>query len=134
MYQQITLFFKMANRRKRILLVDDDEDTLTTYKLWLELNNFQVHAYSSTLEILRDFKKDCYDLLLLNIRMPEMSGFELYRKIREIDSNVKACFITSFEMYYSSLKEIYPDVKNFCFVQKPLSMERLLSIVTSRLH
>jgi two-component SAPR family response regulator len=57
--------------------------------------------------------------------MPQINGFELYEKIRELDSKVKACFITAHEVYYDSLKEIFPDMDCECYV-KPINIDDLV--------
>ena len=119
--------------RARILLVDDDKDTLQTFKIWLELNDFDVYTYSNPLNALSEFRRDYFDLILLDIRMPEMTGFELYQEIVNIDPDIRICFITSFELYYTNLKEIYPILKNYRFLQKPVSMKKLLALVSQHL-
>jgi two-component SAPR family response regulator len=72
-----------------------------------------------------------YDLLIIDILMPRMNGFELYEKIKEIDSDVKACFITAYRMYFEALREMYPDYEVDCFMNKPFENEDLLRKVAS---
>ena len=74
---------------KRIFLVDDDYDHTITFKMGLELAGFQVDAYNDSAIALSKFKPDYYDLLLIDVKMPKIDGFELYEKIREIDNKVK---------------------------------------------
>jgi two-component SAPR family response regulator len=50
--------------------------------------------------------------------MPKMNGFELYREMRKINSEVKVCFITAYEVYYEQLKEEYPSLNLGMFYQK----------------
>ena len=61
--------------------------------------------------------------------MPKINGFELYEKIKKIDNKVKACFISAYEIYYKSLKEIYPNFEVDCFIKKPVQNEDLLKAV-----
>jgi CheY-like chemotaxis protein len=77
---------------------------------------------------LSNFNLGLYDLLLLDIRMPKMNGFELYQKIREIDSNVKVCFLTASEMFYEEYRRLdaYPRVNKEHFIQKPIRSEELI--------
>ena len=83
---------------KRIFLVDDDYDHTVTFKVGLELAGFEVDAYNDSAIALSNFKPDYYDLLLIDIKMPKIDGFELYEKISEIDNKVKVW------VYYSIRK------------------------------
>jgi two-component SAPR family response regulator len=83
---------------------------------------------------LASYKKGTYDLLLLDINMPQMTGFELYKKISMIDNEVKVCFITAFEEYYSEFKSEFPNLDELeCYIKKPVGMDYLVSAVKSRL-
>jgi CheY-like chemotaxis protein len=71
-----------------------------------------------------------YDLLILDIKMPEMDGFELYDEIKKIDNKVKVCFLTASEMYYSkSKKEKYSLIDKDLFIQKPIENEDLVKVI-----
>jgi DNA-binding NtrC family response regulator len=87
----------------------------------LESSGFAVDSYGSPDVALEKFKPRYYDLLLLDVRMPGMTGFELYDEINKIDAKVHVIFITAFEVYYEALKEIYPDLVPTSFIQKPIS-------------
>jgi DNA-binding response OmpR family regulator len=89
---------------KKILLVDDELDIAMTFKLTLESTGFTVNAYQDPLIALSKFKPGYYDLVILDIKMPKMNGFELYTEIRKIDNQVKVCFITAGEMYYEGIR------------------------------
>ena len=80
---------------KRILIVDDDPDITLAFKIGLEDKSFDVYAYTDPLEALFAFKPHFYDLLLVDINMPKMNGFELCNRILKIDINVRICFITA---------------------------------------
>lgn len=92
-------------KMKRIFLVDDDYDHTITFKMGLELAKFQVDAYNDSAIALSKFKPDYYDLLLIDVKMPKIDGFELYEKIKEIDNKVMVWFITAYETYYRAIKE-----------------------------
>ena len=123
-----------TNNNNRILIVDDDHDIATFFKLALERAGFITEIFNNPLSALTNFKKGAYDLLLLDINMPQMTGFELYKKISQIDSEVKVCFITAFEEYYSEFKSEFPNLDELkCYIKKPVGMDHLINAVKSRL-
>src|ERR671924_648135 len=92
--------------RRRILVVDDEPDVTFTLKKGLENSGmFEVDTFNDPQEALSSFKPDYYDFLLIDIRMPHMSGYDLYDNIKKIDSTVKSCFITAYEINYQALSE-----------------------------
>jgi DNA-binding response OmpR family regulator len=115
-------------KNKRILLEDDEPDVTYTLEIVLEDNGFMVDSYTDPTLALSNFKPGLYDLLLLDIRMPKMNGFDLYQKMKEIDSNVKICFLTASELFYEKYRKIsaYPRVDKEKFIQKPLRTEELI--------
>jgi len=116
----------------RLLLVDDEPDVIFTFKKGLEAHGFVVDAFNDPVLALSNYKPGVYGLLLLDVKMPQINGFELYEKIKKIDSEVKACFITAHEVYYESLKEIFPTMDLDCYV-KPIEIEDLVSHVKAEL-
>jgi two-component SAPR family response regulator len=119
--------------KKRILIVDDEPDINLLFKMILEENSeFMVHSFTSPLLALKNFKADLYDLILVDIKMPEMDGLDFYREIRKIDKNVRLCFVTASEKYYEPFrKEIYDILGENCFIQKPIANEDLLRVVNT---
>jgi DNA-binding response OmpR family regulator len=115
-------------KNKRILLVDDEPDVTYTLEIVLEDNGFRVDSYTDPTLALSNFRPGLYDLLLLDIRMPTINGFDLYQKMKEIDSNVKICFLTASELFYEKYRKIsaYPRVDKEKFIQKPLRTEELI--------
>jgi DNA-binding response OmpR family regulator len=116
------------NKNKRILLVDDEQDVTYTIKIVLENNGFLVDSYNDPTLALSNFRLGVYDLLLLDIRMPKINGFDLYQKIRKIDSNVKICFLTASEWFYEEYRRLdtHPTVDKEHFIQKPFRNEELI--------
>ena len=117
---------------RRILLVDDEVDLISVFKMILEMNGYEVDAYTDPTSALDDFKPNFYGLLLLDIRMPTINGFELYRKMRNIDDKVPVCFITAFEDYREEFKESFPMLDEFkYFIRKPKAIEDLVNHVAT---
>ena len=111
---------------KRILVVDDEADTNTALHEILEQNGFIVDSYENPFLALENFKPNFYDLLILDIKMPEMSGFSFYREIKKRDDKMKVCFLTAGEMYYGSYSDIFSSLPVNCFIRKPITNEELL--------
>jgi CheY-like chemotaxis protein len=128
-------------KAKMILVVDDDQNTTLAVKCSLEKENghatnrvsYLVHTYNFPTLALSEFKPNFYDLLLIDVEMPNMNGFELSTKILEIDADPKVCFMSTAEVNYEALREIYPSVSFGCFIKKPISLENLLRRVRNEL-
>jgi DNA-binding response OmpR family regulator len=115
-------------REIRILLVDDEIDITLTLKIALEQSGFfQVEAFYESVLALSRFKAGVYDLAILDIKMPEMDGFELYRKLRKIDNKLKICFLTAAELghYRETDSDIMDELGKDYFVSKPVDTIRL---------
>ena len=84
------------------------------------------------MSLLREYSPNQYDLLLIDIRMPRMNGFELYQKLKKIDFNIRVCFVTGFESYYNSLREQFSLDVN-CFIKKPISQDELVDHIWKKL-
>ena len=115
-------------------MVDDDPDVLFSMTTSLEAGGFLVDSYTSPDIALERFKPHYYDLLLLDVRMPGMTGFDLYDEINKMDSRVHVIFITAFEVYFEALKEIYPDLVPSSFIQKPISNDDLVGRIKRELR
>jgi DNA-binding response OmpR family regulator len=112
--------------QKRILAVDDEPDLTTIRSLALEHYGFKVDTFNDSNEALSRFKPDYYDLVILDIKMPKMDGFELYNELKKRDSNVKVCFLTASELYYEEFrKKEYCALDKNLFIQKPIDNEEL---------
>jgi CheY-like chemotaxis protein len=132
-------------RGKRILLVDDEPDITMAISIVLETDGFKVDSFNDPVLALSSFRSRYYDLVILDIKMPKMNGFELYAEIRKIDNQVKVCFITAGEMYYDGIRserqeeqigrigleeeEQYCKLDTERFLQKPISNEDLVKII-----
>lgn len=115
----------------RILLVDDEEDIAQSFSLAIQKDGFIVDTYNDPLTVLSNFKTDLYDLVLLDIKLPNMDGFELYDKIRAMDKKVKVCFISGYQINYLALREQGLEID--CFISKPVKIEDLLKRINAEL-
>jgi two-component SAPR family response regulator len=95
---------------------------------------FKVNSYNDPLLALSEFKPDLYDLILIDINMPQMNGIELSNKILELDANVKICFITAGEANIEVLRELYPTRSIGCYIKKPVTIEELVKRVKAELE
>jgi DNA-binding response OmpR family regulator len=110
-------------------VVDDESDVIITLKIVLEENGFKVDSFTDPLVALENFRGKLvkYDIILLDIKMPEMNGFELYRQIKKIDDKVKVCFLTAGEMYYGVYTDIFNRLDGIYFIQKPIENKELIA-------
>ena len=124
--------FQQDNGIKRILVVDDEYDVSSVIKLVLENNGFKVDSFTDASEALENFTTDTYDLVILDVIMPEMNGFSLYEKIKKLDDKVTICFLTAtHDAYYEILKKDHPGINENCVIHKPVDNESLLERIKS---
>ena len=111
----------------RILVVDDEPDLTQVSTLALEYHGFKVDSFNDPQEALSKFEPGLYDLVILDIKMPKMDGFELYHEIKKKDNNANVCFLTASELYYEEFrkKEYYALDRNM-FIRKPIENEELV--------
>src|SRR5207302_8302839 len=119
-------------------IIDDEPDITLAFKKSLRDKGFeQVDTVNEALLALKNFKAGSYDLLIIDIVMPEMDGFELYEEIRKIDNKVKVCFITAFEVNYQALRAVFPAATTTddigCFIRKPVDVDDLIKHIEAEL-
>jgi DNA-binding response OmpR family regulator len=116
------------NKRK-ILVVDDEPDNASVFTMGLEDRGFEVDTFTESLLALSTIKagKKTYDLLILDIKMPDMNGFELYEEIRKIDNKVRVCFLTAFGEGYTEEfgRRFTSSSPNVSFIRKPIRLDDL---------
>jgi two-component system, OmpR family, response regulator ChvI len=118
--------------KKRILIVDDEVDITLSFSLALEDSGlFEVETSNDPLVALSNYRPNYYDLLLLDIRMPAMNGFELYDKIKKLDNKVKVCLISAYDVDYDALREQFPSLEINCLlprgvIRKPIQIAKLI--------
>ena len=119
-------------RKRKILVVDDEPDNASIFTMGLEDEGFEVDMFTDSplaLSMVQAGKK--YDLLILDIQMPDMNGFDLYEEVKKIDNKVKVCFLTAFGEGYTEefgrrFPSSSPDVN---FIRKPIRVNDLVKKV-----
>jgi DNA-binding response OmpR family regulator len=121
---------------KRILVVDDNYDIAFTLRIGLEDSDptMQVHSFANPVTALLEFKPDFYDLLLIDVNMPLMDGFQLSHKLLQKDVNARVCFMTSGEINMDAAREVHPLKSIGCFIKKPIFTEQLVKRVRAELE
>jgi DNA-binding response OmpR family regulator len=127
---------------KQILIVDDNPDITIIFKKALEEENrndnngisFQVNAYNDPLLALIEFRPDFYDLMLVDINMPKMNGFEFSTRVLELDVNPMICYMSSGLINQEALREQYLTLSIGCFIKKPVTIEYLVRRVKAELE
>ena len=111
---------------KQIMVVDDESDLTLFYQMSLEYYGFVVDTFNEPKEALSNFKPNYYDLIILDIKMPNMDGFELYREMKEKDPDIKVCFLTASELYYEEFRDKeFITLDKELFIRKPIGNEDL---------
>ena len=110
------------------MLVEDEADIVMLFKMILESDaGLKVDSFTDPFAALDNFKFGLYYLIMIDITLPKMNGFELYYKIKKLDDKVKICFLTAGEMYYEGTrKEAFPELDTNCFIRKPITNEALI--------
>jgi len=111
---------------KRILLVDDESDVCFVLGEVLSENGFVVDSFENPTLALEKFTVHSYDLVVLDIKMPDLNGFALYREIKRFNKKVKVCFITAGEINYDEYSDISSSLPSKCFIRKPIDNEELM--------
>jgi CheY-like chemotaxis protein len=122
--------------RKRIMAVDDEQDLTMTLKVGLDVYGpFDLDMFNNPKSALRSFKPNFYTLVLIDIRMPCMDGFELYEELKKIDPDVKVCFLTASEMCHEEIREKdYSNLSNDVFIQKPILTDNLITEINKKIN
>ena len=120
--------------KARLLLVDDELDITGILKELLEKEGFEVDAFTKPLEALEQFKPGNYDMVMLDVRMPDIDGFSLYEKLKAIDSRIKVTFMTAFDVAYLDMfQEKFPFLPEKAYIKKPVVVRSLVKLLRSEL-
>ena len=118
-----------TTKGKKILIIDDDEDITNLFKTFLEYDGYKVDAFTDPIDALYYFRKNVYDLVLLDLKMPKMNGMVLSQKMKKIDPTLLFCFITADKEYIQNLNKSIPDIEKIV-IYKPI----LLSELRAKIH
>ena len=122
-----------TTKEKNILLVDDDEDLINLYETFLKYDGYKVDAFTDPVDALSSFRKDVYDLVLLDLKMPKMNGVELLHELQNIDPNLLYRFITATNKeYIDNIKINNIDIE-VNIIYKPLWLNELRTTIHSLL-
>ena len=124
----------MAQVNKRILIVDEEKDVGGTFEAMLKNYGFDIDYFTDPALALEKFKPNLYDLTILDIKMPEINGFELYDKLKSMDPKIKTLFISALsylKAYNTQSGKVYPLKGERHFIKKPVSNKELLEQVYS---
>ena len=115
---------------KKILLVDNEADITYALENALENYGYSIDSFNDSMLALNSYKSNFYDLVILDIKMPKMDGFELYNEIKEKDSKVKICFLTASELFYEEFRKtryiLGEKLGEEYFIQKPIKIDDLI--------
>jgi DNA-binding NtrC family response regulator len=120
-----------ASENKYVLAVDDDSDIVTMVEQGLQIHGFTVSAFTDPAMALEQFKVNCkdYTMILSDIRMPGMNGYELIKKAKEIHKQVKIVLMSAFEINDKEFHNVLPNIKVDAFLQKPFHIQQLNEVV-----
>ncbi|HZA62868.1 MAG TPA: response regulator [Nitrososphaeraceae archaeon] len=119
----------------RILVVDNEKDITITLKVGLEDGGFNVDTFNDPSLALKSFKPNFYDLVLIDIVMPDLDGFDLYERLKKIDPDMKACFLTASEMYHEEFRKVeHFTLNKDLFLQKPISTDDLIKEINKKVN
>ena len=122
-------------RHKRILVIDDDPDIVFTIRVGLESDpTMQVFGFDNPVTALVEFKPNFYELLLIDVNMPLLDGFQLAQNLVRRDLNVRVCFMTSGEINMDAAREVHPLKSIGCFIKKPITAEELITRIRAELE
>jgi CheY-like chemotaxis protein len=128
--------YKDLGKLRRIMIIDDERDVTFLFKLILEgmhhdpAFSCKVDSFNDSFAALDNYQEGIYDLVIIDIVMPNMDGFKLYKELRKKDKNVKVCFLTAGEVYYEEYrKHVFQEVTPDRIIRKPISNDDLVRTI-----
>ena len=127
-----TLILKMmtsSRPERRVLIIDDNEGVAQALKSAINVIGSQVAVFNDPREAVASFRADTYDLVLLDMRMPTMNGFEVYRELRKVDESVRICLLSVFDIYEREFALMFPEAKIHAFLTKPVDLGTITRLI-----
>lgn len=129
----IALSWQNVHDKKKVLIIDDDKDVGNLFKIYLEKSGeYQIDAYTDPVDALYYFKKGLYDLVLLDLKMPQIDGISMYQQLKKVDSNTSICLITADIVNLEQLKTKIPNIEKYV-IYKPTLLRNLKDKIDSLL-
>jgi len=125
----------LNKERVRVLIIDDEPDVTLTLRTALEQNGFDTDSCNDSTLAYKNFRDGKYDLVLLDIKMPHVDGFQFYQKIKRTDRRVKICFLTASEFYHEEIRkeEGFDGFNKELFLRKPIEIANLVDALKTLL-
>jgi CheY-like chemotaxis protein len=127
-----TLILKMmtsSRPERRVLVIDDNEGVAQALKSAINVVGSQVAVFNDPREAVASFRAAAYDLVLLDMRMPTMNGFEVYRELRKVDGSVRICLLSVFDIYEREFSLMFPEARIHAFLTKPVDLGTITRLI-----
>lgn len=112
------------------MIIDDDEDITNLFTTFLQYSGYNIDAYTDSIEAFHNFRQNSHDLIILDLKMPQMDGIKLYKKMKEIDDKIIICFTTAYTNYIQELLENIIDIERI-ILYKPVLLKDLKNKIDS---
>lgn len=121
----------MVSKGLSILVVDDEPDIVNPIKIWLQRKGFEVQGFTDPLLALEYFENNSsrVDIVLSDIRMPQMNGYELVKRIKNLRSEVRTILMSAFEINQADMARVLPNIKIDSLISKPISLRNLTKTI-----
>lgn len=116
-------------KKHKILVVDDEPEITRSLKIGLEGEGFEVDVYNDPSKALSNFSAGVYALTIIDVRIPSMNSFDLYRRMKELDKNIKVCFYSAYEVYEKAFHTLFPELQSDCFLRKPAPIYEVARVI-----
>lgn len=126
---------QQENKPKNILLIDDESDIIFTYKSMLNEEGYNVDAFTDPRQAFRHFSHLdplYYKLILLDVRMPDVNGFQIYYKFKALNPNVKIIFVTALDIMGDEIASMLPNFSaEHDLIKKPVTKDQYIYKIRS---
>jgi len=128
--------YMQTDPHKSILILDDEFDIMSVLKQGIDKRGFRVFAFTDPYLALEHFQlnSESYGLVITDLRMPGMNGYEFTKKVKEIKPQVKVFFMTAFSINDIEFRRVLPFVKIDEFIEKPVSVKKLVILINKYIN